>query len=133
MFNDEGRVKITDFALSRIAVIPHFSYTPEDPKERERSGREARRLWYRPPELLFRKKYYSFEVDMWAMGCLLAEMALGEALFNGESEIEQLFKIFRITGSPSEEIMQVIKEGAENDMVVLPQWERVYFGSLCSP
>jgi cyclin-dependent kinase len=88
MFSSTGVVKLTDFALSRIAVIPHFQYTPEDPKERERSGREARRLWYRPPELLFRKKFYSFEVDMWSMGCLLAEMALAEALFNGESEIE---------------------------------------------
>lgn len=96
MVSDDGssgseeihQVKITDFALSRIAVVPHFSYTPEDPKERERSGREARRLWYRPPELLYRKKFYSFEVDIWAMGCLLAELALGEALFNGDSEIE---------------------------------------------
>ena len=38
--------------------------------------------------MLFRRKIYSFEVDIWAIGCLLAEMALGEALFNGESEIE---------------------------------------------
>jgi serine/threonine protein kinase len=37
---------------------------------------------------LLRKKYYSFEVDMWAIGCILAELALGEAMFNGESEIE---------------------------------------------
>lgn len=81
-------VKLVDFSLSRIASIPHFPYTPEDPKERERSGREARRLWYRPPELLFRKKMYSFEVDIWAVGCLLAEFAMGEPLFNGESEIE---------------------------------------------
>lgn len=81
-------IKLSDFSLSRLASIPHFAYTPEDPKERERSGREARRLWYRPPELLFRKKMYSFEVDMWAAGCLLGELALGETLFNGESEIE---------------------------------------------
>lgn len=93
-------VKLSDFSLSRIATIPHFSYTPEDPKERERSGREARRLWYRPPELLYRKKMYSFEVDMWAVGCLFSEMALGEVLFNGESEIEQLLKIFKLIGSP---------------------------------
>ena len=101
MISEDNIVKLSDFSLSRIAQIPHFSYTPEDPKERERSGREARRLWYRPPELLFRKKFYSFEVDMWAVGCLLAELALGEPLFNGESEIEQLFKIFKFTGSPS--------------------------------
>ena len=88
MVTNDGIIKIADFALSRIAVIPHFSYTPEDPKERERSGREARRLWYRPPEILFRKKLYSFEVDMWAVGCILAEITIGESLFNGDSEIE---------------------------------------------
>ena len=120
MFSSSGVVKITDFALSRIAVIPHFSYTPEDPKERERSGREARRLWYRAPELLFRKKFYSFEVDMWAIGCLFAEMALGEAIFNGESEIEQLFKIFMFTGSPTEEVMNVIKDGIDDPLIVFP-------------
>ena len=88
LFTQDSTLKLSDFSLSRIAVIHHFPYTPEDPKERERSGREARRLWYRPPELLLRKKYYSFEVDMWAIGCILAELALGEAMFNGESEIE---------------------------------------------
>lgn len=88
MFDVNDVLKITDFSLSRIAVIPHISYTPEDPKERERSGREARRLWYRAPELLFRKKHYSFEVDIWALGCLFGEISLGEALFNGDTEIE---------------------------------------------
>ena len=88
MITKDEIVKLVDFSLSRIAAIPHFPYTPEDPKERERSGREARRLWYRPPELLFRKSIYSFEVDIWAIGCLLGELSLGEALFNGESEIE---------------------------------------------
>jgi serine/threonine protein kinase len=122
MFDQNDVLKLTDFALSRISVIPHFSYTPEDPKERERSGREARRLWYRPPELLFRKKMYSFEVDIWAVGCIMAELAMGEAFFNGESEIEQLFKIFKVTGTPCSEVMAQIKEGIEGDLVVLPQW-----------
>ena len=109
MITNEGVVKLVDFALSRISSIPHFAYTPEDPKERDRSGREAKRLFYRPPELLFRKKMYSYEVDMWAVGCLLAEFALGEPLFNGDSEIDQLFKIFKFTGTPSEEVLTAIR------------------------
>ena len=88
MITNDAVVKLVDFSLSRMVAIPHFSYTPEDPKERDRSGREAKRLFYRPPELLFRKKMYSFEVDMWAVGCLLGEFALGEPLFNGDSEID---------------------------------------------
>ena len=45
----DDQVKLSDFSLCRLALIPHVAYTPEDPKERERSGREARRLWYRAP------------------------------------------------------------------------------------
>ncbi len=131
MINKQGIVKLVDFSLSRIVAIPHFSYTPEDPKERERSGREARRLWYRPPELLFRKRMYSFEVDMWAVGCLLGEFALGEPLFNGESEIEQLFKIFKMTGSPSEEVLELIRQGNDNEIVNLPKWESVPYTYAC--
>jgi serine/threonine protein kinase len=61
--------------------LSYSVYTPEDPKERERSGREARRLWYRAPELLLRKREYSLEVDMWSVGCVLAELALAMPLF----------------------------------------------------
>ncbi len=106
LVSSNEEVKLSDFSLSRIVLVPHVAYTPEDPKERERSGREARRLWYRPPELLYRKNMYSFEVDIWAIGCLLGEIALGgDALFNGESEIEQLFKIYRFTGTPDSDTL----------------------------
>ncbi len=78
-----GNLKICDFALSKFISVPHIAYTPEDPKDRERSGREARRLWYRAPELLLRKSLYAFEIDMWSFGCLFAELAISEPLFNG--------------------------------------------------
>lgn len=81
-------VKLADFAFSRQITLSQINYTPEDPKERDRSGREARRLWYRSPELLLRKAEYSMEVDMWTIGCLLGELALAQPLFPGESEID---------------------------------------------
>lgn len=59
LVTQDGNVKLSDFSLARFASIPHFEYTPEDPKERERSGRESKRLWYRAPELLLRQKKYS--------------------------------------------------------------------------
>jgi len=86
-----------------VSCVPLGSYTPEDPKERERSGRESKRLWYKAPEMLYRTKYYSFETDIWAVGCLFAEMALGVPLFISNSEIDLLFKIYNLTGSPSPE------------------------------
>ena len=64
LVNNNGGLKISDFTLSRMEAVPQYAYTPEDPKERERSGREARRLWYRAPELLLRKDLYGSEVDI---------------------------------------------------------------------
>ncbi len=88
LVNAEGNVVLTDFALGRLMTRPQADYSPEDPKERDRSSREAQRLYYRAPELLLRKKSYSQEVDMWSVGCILAELATSRVLFEGYSEIE---------------------------------------------
>lgn len=53
--------------------------------------------WYRSPELLVGDGYGK-EVDIWAVGCLYAEMMTGEPLFPGESDIDQLFQIVRVLG-----------------------------------
>jgi serine/threonine protein kinase len=131
LIQNDGTVKISDFTLSRISTAPHFPYTPEDPKVRERSTRETRRLWYRAPEMIFRKEVYAFEVDLWSIGCLLAELALGEPLFKGETEVDQLFKIFRLTGTPSEEVFNKCYKTADGTRIKLPNWPRIYFGYAC--
>jgi hypothetical protein len=98
-----GTVKLGDFTTTRMLDIPFQAYTPEDPKERDRSGREMRRLWYRAPELILRDDIYGPKVDMWSVGCLLAEAATGRALFQSDSEIDHLFRVFRLLGTPSKE------------------------------
>ena len=63
-------------------------------------------LWYRAPELLFGARYYSNAIDMWAVGCLFAEMLLRQPLFPSQStrgepeEVAQLAEIFRLMGTP---------------------------------
>jgi serine/threonine protein kinase len=59
LVNHCDQVVLTDFTMARLMVREKNDYTPEDPKERYRSGREARRLWYRAPELLFRTESYT--------------------------------------------------------------------------
>ena len=81
--------------------------------------------------MLFRK-VYSFEVDLWSIGCLFAEMTLGEPLFNGESEVEQLFKIFRFVGVPSEDLFNNKYKVSGESRIKLPNWPRVYFGYISS-
>ena len=52
-------------------------------------------LWYRAPEILLGADHYSTPVDAWSIGCIFAEMLNKEPLVPGDSEIDELFKIFR--------------------------------------
>lgn len=79
-------------------------------------------LWYRAPEVLLSQKVYSTAVDVWSLGCILYELAHRKPLFQGESEIAQIFKIFRMLGTPTDSTWQ----GVENlpDMkVTFPRWK----------
>jgi serine/threonine protein kinase len=86
-----GVLKIIDFGLARL-------YNPEDNLSPEVVTR-----WYRAPELLFTSRRYSFGVDIWAVGCILAELLLGKPYLAGLSDIDQLSKIFAALGTPTEE------------------------------
>lgn len=57
-------------------------------------------LWYRAPEVLLGARLYSTAVDIWSLACIFAECVRGRPLFDGDSEIDQLFRIFRILGTP---------------------------------
>lgn len=90
--NSAGRLKITDFGLARYFGSPN----------REYSHMVVTR-WYRSPELLFGAKAYGTGVDMWSVGCIIGELLLRKPIFPGESDIDQLVKIFNVLGTPKEE------------------------------
>ena len=79
-----GALKLADFGLARAFDIPVRTYT-----------HEVVTLWYRAPEILLGSKQYSTPVDQWSIGCIFAEMVLKRPLYPGDSEIDELFKIFR--------------------------------------
>ncbi|CAK8992589.1 Cell division control protein 2 homolog (p34cdc2) [Durusdinium trenchii] len=60
-------------------------------------------LWYRPIELLLGFRHYGPPMDVWSLGCILSEMTTRRVLFPGDSEIDTIFRIFRLLGTPSEE------------------------------
>lgn len=93
LVSKEGELKICDFGLSRQYGSPLKPYTPV-----------VVTLWYRAPELLLGTKQYSTAIDMWSVGCIMAELVGKEPLFKGKNEVDQLGKIFQILGSPNEEI-----------------------------
>jgi serine/threonine protein kinase len=60
-------------------------------------------LWYRPLEILLGAPVYSpAAVDMWSLGCIMAELCCGVPLFCGTSQIDQIYVIFRLRGTPSQ-------------------------------
>ena len=83
-------LKIIDFGLSRHYGSPGKLY----------SNNVVTR-YYRPPEILFGAKHYGPSVDMWSVGCIFGELFLRTPLFPGETDIDQLAKIFTIRGTPN--------------------------------
>lgn len=59
--------------------------------------------WYRPPELLFASRSYSFSADVWSAAAVIAELMTLTPLFPGNNDIDQMFRVFQIMGSPSPE------------------------------
>ncbi|XP_028036672.1 cyclin-dependent kinase 20-like [Bombyx mandarina] len=93
LINHEGILKIADLGLARL-------YWPEG--GRPYSHQVATR-WYRAPELLYGARYYSEKIDLWSVGCIIAEMITKKPLFAGESDIEQLAIVLQHLGTPTEE------------------------------
>ncbi|XP_060081900.1 cyclin-dependent kinase 2-like [Ylistrum balloti] len=87
----EGNIKLADFGLARAFGVPVRTYT-----------HEVVTLWYRAPEILLGSRFYSTPVDVWSLGGIFAEMITRRPLFPGDSEIDQLFRIFRTLGTPDE-------------------------------
>jgi len=88
-----GRLKLADFGLARAYSVPLRVYT-----------HEVVTLWYRAIEILLGQTKYATPTDIWSLGCIVAEMATAKALFPGDSQIDTIFKIFRVLGTPTDEV-----------------------------
>lgn len=89
----DGTLKIADFGLARAFVPPIRPFT-----------HEVVTLWYRAPEILLGCKAYALPIDIWSIGAILAEMVTKKPLLPGDSEIDEIYRIFRIMGTPNEEV-----------------------------
>lgn len=99
LLSHNGILKVGDFGLAREYGSPLKNYTAI-----------VVTLWYRAPELLLGTKRYSTHIDVWSIGCILGELLMMEPLFPGKSEVDELNKIFKLLGTPSEKIWPGYKE-----------------------
>uniref|UniRef100_A0A673W749 mitogen-activated protein kinase n=1 Tax=Salmo trutta TaxID=8032 RepID=A0A673W749_SALTR len=89
--NQECELKILDFGLARQA-------------DSEMTGYVVTR-WYRAPEVILSWMHYTQTVDIWSVGCIMAEMLSGKPLFKGNDHLDQLTEIMKITGTPTQEFI----------------------------
>ncbi|CAL8069511.1 unnamed protein product [Calicophoron daubneyi] len=92
--SDDGKVKIGDFGLAR-----QFACSPTRPMTHQVATR-----WYRAPELFYGCTQYGVGIDLWAVGCIIAEFLLRAPLFPGDCDLTQLAKIYEITGTPDDDM-----------------------------
>ncbi|KAL7067496.1 putative cell division control protein 28 [Cryptosporidium serpentis] len=96
----DGILKLGDFGLARACRLPLPEYT-----------HDVLTMWYRAPEILLGINKYSPSVDVWSVGCIMAELFRGgHALLPGECEIDMVWRIFRTLGTPTEETWSGIFE-----------------------
>uniref|UniRef100_A0A2P2I4W5 Cyclin-dependent kinase 2-like n=1 Tax=Hirondellea gigas TaxID=1518452 RepID=A0A2P2I4W5_9CRUS len=107
LIDDKGAIKLADFGLARAFCLPVRAYT-----------HEVVTLWYRAPEILLGARTYCTTVDIWSLGCIFAEMITCKPLFPGDSEIDQLFRIFRTLGTPDQHSWP--------DVVKLPDYKSTF-------
>ncbi|KAL3821465.1 hypothetical protein ACJIZ3_007370 [Penstemon smallii] len=93
LIDNDGILKIADFGLASCF---------DDSQSVPLTSRVVT-LWYRPPELLLGATQYGVAVDLWSTGCILGELYAGKPIMPGRTEVEQLHKIFKLCGSPSED------------------------------
>jgi len=93
LISEIGELKLADFGLARAKSVPSHTYS-----------HEVVTLWYRPPDVLLGSTNYTISLDIWGAGCIFVEMLNGYPCFPGVRDVyDQLDKIFRVTGTPTEE------------------------------
>jgi serine/threonine protein kinase len=95
LVNGECHLKIADFGLAR-------GYGGQNIQDQYLTEYVVTR-WYRAPEIMCSSDAYDFKIDVWAAGCILAEMFLRKPIFPGDDYKKQLNVIFDILGTPSED------------------------------
>jgi len=91
-------LKLCDFGSAKMLVQgePNVSYICS--------------RYYRAPELIFGSVNYTSSIDVWSLGCVMAELLLGQPLFPGESGVDQLVEIIKVLGTPTRDEIKAMNK-----------------------
>ncbi|KAI0629281.1 kinase-like protein [Trametes polyzona] len=124
LVNADCELKICDFGLSR-----GFNSAPDENPTIMTEYVATR--WYRAPEIMLVYKAYNTAIDVWAIGCIMAELMMGKPLFKGKDYVDQLNKILDVLGSPDDAVVsRIASPKAQAYIRSLPYKKRVPFEKL---
>ncbi|MCJ1282774.1 Mitogen-activated protein kinase [Xylographa opegraphella] len=110
LVNADCELKICDFGLAR-----GFSQDPDE--NRGYMTEYVATRWYRAPEIMLSFQSYTKAIDVWSVGCILAELLGGRPFFKGRDYVDQLNQILHILGTPNEETLSRIGSPRAQDYV----------------
>ncbi|KAJ6480287.1 kinase-like domain-containing protein [Mycena sanguinolenta] len=127
--NTDSKLKICDFGLAR-GYIPGGGTSNSAGNQGLMTEYVATR-WYRAPEIMLSFANYTTAIDIWSVGCVLAELLGGKPLFKGRDYVDQLNQILHYLGTPSEDTVRRVGSPRAQDYIrSLPIKPRVPFATL---
>ncbi|KAL1122879.1 hypothetical protein AAG570_003205 [Ranatra chinensis] len=122
LIGEDGILRIGDFGLGRMMWN-------ENRKNKLYTHQIATR-WYRAPEILYGARNYNHTVDLWAVGCIIAEILNKEPLFPGDTDIDQLAMVIRTLGTPNESSWPGLQSLPDFNKITFPPSEPVPWEDL---
>lgn len=124
LVNADCELKICDFGLAR-------GYSNDPQRDAGFMTEYVATRWYRAPEIMLSFRGYTKAIDVWSVGCILAELLLGKPFFKGQDYVNQLCLILEFLGTPSEETLQRIGSQRAQDFVrSLPKFQKIPFSQV---
>ena len=115
--SESHTIKLCDFGSAKQLILgePNISYICS--------------RYYRAPELIFGNTEYDVSIDVWSVGCVIAELMLTMPIFPGESGVDQIVEIIKILGTPTREDINAMNPNYEEyrfpQISAIP-WEKVF-------
>ncbi|KAI9106065.1 kinase-like domain-containing protein [Phlyctochytrium arcticum] len=118
LISPTGVLKLADFGLARV----HRPQPAQGSEVQRPYSHQVATRWYRAPELLYGARMYDVGVDLWAVGCIFGELLNHSPLFPGQNDIDQLYCVLSILGTPTKESWP--------DMESLPDYNKIQFPNM---
>jgi serine/threonine-protein kinase BUR1 len=99
----DGRVVIADFGLARWSLGKLKKKRPQPDTGVGKYTNNVVTRWYRPPELCLATPTYGFAVDIWGLACIFAELFERKPIFPGQTDDDQILRIFETCGTPTQD------------------------------